>query len=69
MPENLVSLIYDHRVQEQSMDQLGREAGKNIFSSSPFAPALGIGSRETGSTVPSRVSLRILNTWAESGAY
>ena len=31
--------------------------------------ALRIWSRETGSAVPSRVSLPIFHTWAESGAY
>ena len=61
---------------QQSMDQRGMVANTargqlnrgEVFFSYPRSP-LRILSRETGSAVPSRVSLFILHTQAESGAY
>ena len=61
---------------QQSMDQSAMAANpvcgqlkrKHVFSLTPFAPENVI-SRETGSAFPSRVSLLILHTQAESGAY
>ena len=45
-----------------------RSTGKMDMSLSPFEPKR-IWSRETGSAVPSRVSLLILHAHADSGAY
>ena len=67
--------MYGHHI-KHIMDQLGEVANpargqlkrKNKYFSCPRS-RLRFWSRETGSAVPSRVSLLILHTQAESGAY